>query len=49
MAYDERRKYQRVFNKDELVLLRQTIEDEIEFCKKQIVIVDDVEANRRRL
>ena len=35
------RRYQRNFTKDELSLLRQTVEEEIEFCRKQIQIADD--------
>ena len=35
------RRYQRNFTKDELSLLRQTVEGEIEFCRKQIQIADD--------
>jgi hypothetical protein len=36
MAYDERRKYQRTFNKDELSMLRQAVQSEINFCNRQI-------------
>jgi hypothetical protein len=40
------RRYQRNFTKDELSLLRQTVEGETEFCRKQIQIADDEEDDR---
>ena len=41
------RRYQRNFTKDELSLLRQTVEGETEFCRKQIQIADDEEDEQK--
>ena len=41
--------YHRQFTKEELLLLRYATAGEIEFCKKQIAIDDDVEDDRNLL